>query len=214
MLSSCPLCKSQSSQLWYQKLHDRQFYLCPKCDLRFVDRTQRMKEAEEKLHYEQHNNSTLSPGYEKFLSRLSSYVEKTYDKKSMGLDYGSGPFPMLNKLLKEKGFKNLHYFDPFFAPKKSYKDIKFDFITICEVIEHICNLKSELNELLNLLKGDGSMVISTGVYHNEIDFSSWYYHLDKSHINFFSEKTFQWISKEFGMKSWIEGKDLVILQKI
>ncbi len=200
MLSDCPLCESKSFHFWYQELHSRDFYLCPECDLRFVDRKQLMKETEEKSHYEQHNNSTLSAGYEKFLNRLSTFVENKYSKDSRGLDYGSGPFPMLNKLLTSKGFKNLYYFDPFFAPAENYKKMKFEFITICEVIEHISGLKKEFNELCELLKNEGAMVISTGIYNEKIEFSSWYYHLDKSHINFFSEKTFQWISKEFALK--------------
>lgn len=168
---------------------------------------------EEKKRYDNHNNHELTEGYAKFLNRLISVVDERFEHESLGLDFGSGPYPMLMRLLSEKGYQNLTGFDPYYNNNILYRKKKYDFITMCEVFEHVSKPLEEFKHLIDLLRPKGALIVSTGIFDDQIDFNSWYYTLDETHINFFGRSSFEFLEKETGTELLVIGKDLVIFQK-
>ena len=55
----------------------------------------------------------------------------------------------------------------------------------------------------------------TGIYRDNIDFSKWWYKNDLTHVFIYSEKTFEWIKKEFGFENmFIEKNFIKFIQKL
>ena len=52
----------------------------------------------------------------------------------------------------------------------------------------------------------------TEPYHSGIDFGTWYYNNDPTHVFFYSLETLQWIKNEFGFSSLDVKKRLVVFQ--
>lgn len=207
---SCPLCLS-SAQKDFEN-HGRDFFTCTTCDLTFVNREQTLEREEEQVRYEMHDNSIRSEGYLNFLYRLVNIVKREIQNTNQnGLDFGSGPYPMMLELLVEEGFKNSIGYDPFFNKNESVWEKKFKFITVCEVIEHVDNLNPTIKKLLSVLEADGVMVFSTGIKPNDV--KNWHYIIDPTHISLFGKKTFDWMAEEFGLNYQIEGKDLITFWK-
>ncbi len=214
MPSSCPLCSSDSVNFqFHQPLHKRDFYLCENCDLSFVDRAQLLDLKTEKSRYDLHQNDIRSAGYEKFLRRLVNPIIGQFSLDAQGLDYGQGPYPMLLEIMREEGFKNLVGHDPIYHPDQAVFKASYDFITMCEVIEHIYDLKTDLDALVALLRPSAWWVVSTGIKIPGADISKWHYILDDTHINLFSELTFSWMEKEYSLTRVKLDKSLVIFSK-
>ena len=210
----CPLCKSvDTEEFFYQSKLNRLFLTCSSCDLKFVPRAQLLTVVEERKRYELHDNSIRTKGYEAFLLRLVNPILERYPDDAKGLDFGEGPYPMLREILSEKGYKNILGYDPIFNMQKSVFDFEFDFITCCEVLEHVSNPFDILFQLIKLLKKESSLIVSTGVINSEIDFPSWHYITDVTHINIFSENTLRWISNRYNLEIEFPDKDLVIFWK-
>ena len=214
MKESCPVCHClELKKIFHQNHHNRDFYQCLVCDLRFVPREQILKKEVEKSRYENHKNTERSIGYEKFLRRLINPIKANFTYDDLGLDFGSGPYPMLQLLMKEDGFKNIDIYDPFFAPDDNVFNKKYDFITLCEVFEHMEDPISDLSKILDLLSSNSLLIISTGIFEKNLIFDSWYYIKDETHINFFSNECLHWIALKLNLEIEILEKDLVIIRK-
>lgn len=215
MSSSCPLCKQSNSKLYfeYQKA-DRLFnyFECNHCSLVFMDKKTLLKPAVESLRYEHHKNDVRTPGYEKFLRELINPVLERVSKTSFGLDYGSGPYPMLSELVHEDGYQ-IEIYDPFFANDKSKLDSQYDFITCCEVAEHFYHPNEEFHKLHGLLKENGILGIRTGIMTSEINFKSWFYKEDDTHVVFYTPKSINWICEQFQFENIYQAPNVFILKK-
>ena len=89
----------------------------------------------------------------------------------------------------------------------------FSFITCCEVIEHMSLPLNELNQIYSMMKTKAILIISTGIYGSDTNFSTWHYINDVTHINIFSEKTLDWISEAFKFDTLEKNKDLRVFLK-
>ena len=211
---NCPLCLSkQTKDYYFQEIFSRHYYQCENCDLVFVPSEQQLTKEDEKKHYSHHQNDIRSPGYERFLSRLIKPVEKYFSLSAKGLDFGQGPYPMLLEILKERGFDNVKGYDPLFNNNTSIFKEKYDFITSCEVIEHIKNLKFEIERLLLLIKDNGILVVSTGLRSESQSFDKWGYIQDITHVSIFSQKTFLWIANKYQLEVEFPEQDIIVLRK-
>lgn len=210
MSETCPLCEKTSPEV-FQHINQR-YYICPQCDLTFVNRLDLVDDQEEKFRYEMHDNSIRSEGYLNFLYRLINPIKRFIPNKDVnGLDFGSGPYPMLLELLFEEGYKNFVGFDPFFKNDCSVWDKKYDVITACEVLEHVDELKMAIENLLNHLKVGGLLVVSSGI--SPDDRKNWHYIIDPTHISMFSMKTIEFVSEKYHLAFEVLGKDLFIFWK-
>ncbi len=208
---SCPLCSSQNSQ-YFHRDKARQYQKCSTCQLVFVPPNFYLSAAEEKAHYDHHQNSPNDAGYRKFLGRTFTPLNSKLKPNRCGLDFGSGPGPTLSIMFEEAGH-NMAIYDPFYAPDRSVLRQTYDFITATEVVEHLHTPSSELDLLWSCLRPNGWLAIMTKRVTNLQDFTTWHYKNDPTHVCFYSEETFNWLAKKWGSVVEFHGKDVVMFQK-
>ena len=206
MKNNCPLCGQASNTFYQDKLHH--FYLCEQCEGIFRNKTQFLNKTEEKNRYLHHVSSIEDKGYYNFISPILDEVTAKSKKGSRGLDFGCGHTPVLSRHLANQGF-DMVAFDPIFFSDKSVLKDTYDFIVACEVAEHFYDPAAEFKDLFSLLRSGGRLILKTHPYKKEIDFKSWYYKNDPSHVFIYQRKTFEWIKEFFGFKN-VKIKDRLI----
>ncbi|MTI67431.1 MAG: class I SAM-dependent methyltransferase [Firmicutes bacterium] len=211
----CPLCLTEDNLLLYKadKRSDfREFYNCRNCDLVYVGENFYLSKQQEKERYKSHNNDPYDEGYRNFLNRLLSQIKPFLNKDMEGLDYGAGPGPCLSIMMKEEGYK-VDIYDPFFHPSKEVLNKRYDFITSTETVEHFYNPRLEYNKFQNLLKSGGFLGIMTSMLDDWSKFSNWHYHIDPTHVVFYSKETFKWIAREYDWEVIFPRKNIIIFKK-
>lgn len=194
-LTKCPLCESEAKFFFEHK-----YLRCPECDSIFKHHKLLPSLEEEKKRYTLHNNDVHDPKYQKFVSPIVDAIFEDFVPDSLGLDFGCGSGPVLSKVLSDNGFDVLQY-DPLFCNNKATLEKKYDYIVCCEVIEHFHKPNKEFTLLRNLLKEGGKLYCKTHPFDESIDFETWYYKEDETHVFFYQEKTLEWIQKSFGFAS-------------
>jgi SAM-dependent methyltransferase len=178
----------------------------------FVPPEYHISAREEKERYDLHQNDNEDQGYRDFLKKIVKPVKTFLASGCRGLDFGSGPSPVLARMFREEGFE-MEIFDPFYSGNPDPLSGEYDFITASEVIEHLRDPFHELDCLFRLLKSGGILSIMTGMLPGEGEFGEWFYKNDKTHICFYSPAVFRWIAGRFGLKpEWSSG-NVVILRK-
>ncbi|MEX0720425.1 MAG: class I SAM-dependent methyltransferase [Balneolaceae bacterium] len=155
---------------------------------------------EEVSRYESHDNDMEDPRYQKFVSPLVDKITELFGIDSLGLDYGSGTGPVITKMLRDKGY-SIKVFDPFFDNNPEVLNLKYDYIVSCEVIEHFHHPAKEFTKLREMLKPAGALVLKTDLYTDDIDFDSWYYKSDETHVIFYHPNTLEWIKSAFNFSA-------------
>lgn len=184
------------------------------CGLVFVPPEYHISDGEEKERYDLHQNDYGDQNYRDFLSRLVEPVKACLPSGCRGLDFGSGPGPVLAQMFRDEGF-DMEIFDPFYSVNPAPLGGEYDFITASEVVEHLRDPFEELDRLCRLLKPGGILGIMTGMLPGPgaEEFGEWFYKNDKTHICFYSPAAVSWIAGEFGLKmEWASG-NVVILRK-
>jgi hypothetical protein len=99
---TCTLCKSgkEKVRIFAQK---RFFFKCSECNLIFADPQYLPDAADEKERYHLHQNSLEDVQYLDFLLQSIEPVKQFLQKQNKILDYGCGPVPALQQLLKKRG---------------------------------------------------------------------------------------------------------------
>ncbi len=188
----CSLCGSFQTSEFALDEH-RIYYRCGVCFLVFVPADFHLSRKEERNRYDLHENSIEDAGFTAFLGRLVKPLKSKYASGSVGLDFGSGPNPVLAQLLRKEGFR-IEIFDSFYETNKGVFDNTFDFITLTEVIEHLAWPLAEMIRLETLLRSGGSIAVMTRLLDDSVDFSKWHYKNDRTHICFYSWETFVWLA--------------------
>ncbi|MEX0610264.1 MAG: class I SAM-dependent methyltransferase [Balneolaceae bacterium] len=166
---------------------------------------------EEITRYESHNNDIEDPRYQKFVSPLVDRITALFGKDSLGLDFGSGTGPVITKMLHEKGY-SINNFDPFFDNNPEVLNIKYDYIVSCEVIEHFHQPYKEFSRLREMLKPQGALLLKTDMYTEDVDFHSWYYKSDETHVIFYHPKSLEWIKSALNFsKLEQDGRHITLL---
>lgn len=208
----CILCKCDGIEHF---LNDskRDYLYCTNCGLVFVHPTQRVTPDIEFQRYELHQNNPENEGYISFLKRMYTQISNRIDTKGYGLDFGSGPTPLLSNMFKDNGY-SMNIFDYYYANNRSFFTLKYDFITATEVIEHLYNPDIELNNLWACLKPGGYLGIMTKLLIDKKNFEKWYYKEDITHVAFYSEKTFYWLKNRLKASMLIIDDEIVLIRKI
>jgi hypothetical protein len=102
--------------------------------------------------------------------------------------------------LAARGYR-VELYDPYFHNHPAALAQTYDFIMMTEVAEHLFEPGFELERLRRLIKPGGALGIMTALYHSEVDFTSWYYRRDPTHVCFFSEQSILWIQKNLSFSS-------------
>lgn len=196
------------------------YYRCEFCDLIQMDEKSFLNNLEERKHYLNHKNDKEDPGYTNFLLKCLEPTIKFLAPGMTGLDFGCGPFPMLAKLMGERGFP-MDYYDPYFFPEKRKLRDKYDFVTATEVVEHFNEPLLSWKELVSMVRKGGVLSVMTSLHsfgseQNEGETSSfekWTYRFDTTHVCFYSAKTMEHLANSLEMRVLESSEHLFIFQK-
>lgn len=202
---NCPLCKHHGSPFY-----ENVFFLCAECGGIYRHKSFYPNPAEEKARYETHNNDVNDERYHQFVAPLVSAVLQDFAPHDTGLDFGAGTGPVISKLLQDKNY-NIVQYDPFFHNHPELLDFKYDYIVCCEVIEHFHSPEKEFRLLRKLLKPNGIIYCMTHIYNQDINFDSWYYKNDPTHVFIYQLKALEWIKINFGFSSVSTNERLIKL---
>lgn len=210
----CQLCSNPQLEEYAVLKKGRVFKHCNNCDLVMLDMDFWLDHIAEKQRYDQHENSLENKGYVEMLNKFIDTHIKPYIKEDdLLLDYGSGPNPVLSKLLNKQGIKTEIY-DPYYAPR-AFSDEEYDLILSTEVVEHFNYPGIEIPKMIKRLKKGGYLVLMTAFRVEQDQFKAWYYKDDHTHVSFYSLKTFDFITKEYGLEIVEHNdKDVIILRKL
>lgn len=213
MTSNCPLCLSDKikEKLNAEKPFPAKYYHCSVCELTFIGREYLLNQSTEKSRYDFHENNIEDAGYTNFLNRLIAPTKNFITSSDIGLDYGSGPEPVLAELMQRDGFK-VDIFDPIYAKKSIEKS--YDFITSTEVIEHFHEPRKSFDHMLSLLNSNGVLALMTSILNDSIDFKHWSYRYDDTHVSFYSNETFIWLANHYKLELIHSEKNVRIFRKI
>lgn len=204
----CSLCK-EPTKLFYQK-SGQSYFRCPNCKAIQLHPDCYLTPEQEKKRYEKHHNDVNDRGYQEFVAPIVEAITKNHTSKQQGLDFGSGTGPVITKLLREQSY-NIRTYDLFFDNNTSTLQQTYDYIACCEVIEHFHHPDREFQLLRKLLNPDGTLYCKTDMYTDDIDFPSWYYKNDPTHVFFYHPETLEWIRANCDFHSLRIEDRLIIL---
>ena len=206
----CPLCESTST-LFFQD--DRStYFICDICKGIFLKQDQILSSEDEKAYYDTHNNDIEDLRYQNFVSPITTSVIKKHPTKHIGLDFGCGNGPVITHILKHHGYQ-MNLYDPFYQPNQTALEQTYDFIVCCEVMEHFSDPNKEFEKLHKLLKPKGALYCMTWLYDETIDFESWFYRKDPTHVFFYQKETISFIANHFSFKSFQINNRLITFQR-
>ena len=208
---SCPLCSAPDSRLFHED-RQRTYRQCEHCELVFVPQKYHLSAREEKARYDLHENDADDGGYRRFLTRMVAAIVPQIKTDSYGLDFGSGPGPVLAEMLKEAGFK-MRLYDPYYAYDPAALKERYDFIVTTETVEHLSRPGMELERLWSCLKPGGVLGIMTKRVLNLDKFKDWHYIRDDTHICFFSERSFQHLAERWSAELCLITDDIALFIK-
>lgn len=207
----CNFCQKGFNS-FFSKDKKREYYKCNHCKIITVPPEYYLTPNEEKKRYDKHSNSINDKEYIDFLSRVVKPVIANVSSFSSGLDFGCGPGPVLKSIFRDYNL-SIQEYDLYYRNDSSLLKKKWDFIITTEVIEHLKDPFSTVSLLWSILKDGGILVIMTNLYNTEIDFNSWYYKGDPTHISFFCKDTMLWLSDKISAEIDFIDKDIIILKK-
>lgn len=194
----CPLCGA--AVLPYARNRLRAFVRCSVCGLISVPKSWHATPEAEKRRYDLHRNDPSDAGYVRFLSQLADAIAPRLTPGSEGLDFGSGPSPVLSRLMEGQGFK-MRTFDPFYANDRAATARSYDFVVCSEVVEHFRSPSADWDLLVSLVRPGGWLGVMTSLWEGAPEkFVRWRYACDETHLAFYSDGTMAWIARRFGVE--------------
>lgn len=191
-MDTCPLCSS----LKFFEFQGADFFKCSDCGLIFKDFRSRLNLQEEKDRYGLHENNIDDERYVKFLWPVVEELKKHVPSPATGLDYGSGPTPVLAELLRRENYDTLAY-DPFFSPIDLQNISNLDFVVSTEAVEHFYSPGKEFQKIFKLLSPKGALIVKTEFFKPGMNMNQWHYPRDPTHVCFFSEESLKWVANKY-----------------
>lgn len=206
----CRLCSGETESVF--KEENREFVVCNNCEgIQLLPEYFISPRAEED-RYLTHNNDVEDVRYQNFVSPITSGILKDFTSKNIGLDYGCGTGPVAAKELEKKGY-TVKLYDPFFHPDPAVLKKTYDFIICCEVMEHFFEPRQEFSNLSLLLNPGGKLYCKTSLYSEEVDFKSWYYKNDPTHVFFYTKRSLEWIKNNLEFNEVEIFPNLIVFSK-
>ncbi len=207
----CSLCNSTHTLLLF-KTKKRTYYQCNHCSTICLHPDFYLNLTFEKERYDKHSDNIEDKGYQNFVSPLINSITTNYKTTSLGLDYGCGKTAIVQQLLQRKGF-SISGYDPIYFPNIDSLKFTYDFITCCEVAEHFYTPLFEFKKLNQLLLPKGKLFLKTYLYNSSIDFGSWWYKNDPTHVVFYTKKSLEFIKENCSFSDLHIHNDHIILSK-
>jgi hypothetical protein len=195
----CKICSNLTREIHHKTFGT--YHLCDYCDFISKDKEDHVSTQAQHTIYDSHHNSIDDPTYVAYFNHfLSIAVFPFVNNGKAGLDFGSGPSPVLAQMLTDTYGYTMDIYDLFYSPHKSYINKTYDLITVTEVVEHLENPLDYLSLFRDHLNENGILSIMTQFHHNnDEDFLDWHYIRDRSHISFCNECTFEIIAKKLDL---------------
>jgi len=203
----CRLCHNTMTFFAHERKRD--YYRCSFCDSIQMDHNAIISYEMEKHRYDQHNNDIHDLGYQAFVSPITDYIFKHYTKDQKGLDFGAGPGPVIAKMLRGRQYDIVLY-DPYFHQNDDVLKQTYDYIIACEVIEHFNQAHHAFQQLKTLTDEKTEWIFMTQIYEDSIDFSTWHYKNDETHVIFYTKKTLAYLKTLYNWKRLIIDGRLII----
>ncbi|MEM7646157.1 MAG: class I SAM-dependent methyltransferase [Pseudomonadota bacterium] len=172
-----------------------------------------LENSVEKARYETHNNSIENQGYVRFLTPVVDAVCEVTERGARGLDFGSGPGPIIDQLLHPKGYVVENY-DPYFDPHHEKLDQVYDFVTCTEAFEHFYEPATEMDRILRCLKPGGFLFLMTQFREDKTHFLKWGYRMDNTHVGFLNHESLHYLCQNWGLECHQSDGRLSVLQKL
>ena len=194
----CKICGTPTISFKHPKL-DILFHECPFCELIFKDPANQVSMEMELAKYDQHQNGDDNLGYVNFLTNFIDSAVIPHIQKGLVLDFGSGPNPLLSKILVEKYKFSVEIYDIFYAKQQVFIGKQYDLITSTEVIEHLSDPLASFKLFDQILAPGGYLSIMTLFYPKDREqFFGWFYIRDVTHLSFFTPRTIEVVAKKIG----------------
>lgn len=213
---NCPLCNKTAN--FFLTGENRQYQLCDHCGLIFVPNKFHLNQKSEVERYREHENSLNNKGYVAMFMNKISLIKDHCPKIKTALDFGCGYEPVLKTLLEKEKIETEIY-DPNFFPNFPTNKT-FDLVISTETFEHFRNPMDDIKKAVNSVSPSGFLAVMTRFYPLEQNkpskksFSAWYYQRDPTHIAFYTSKTFEWLTKKFGLSIILDnGFDFALFKK-
>jgi SAM-dependent methyltransferase len=204
---NCLLCQSNSSLVVTDVFH------CDSCGLVYKNPNQYSNNEAEFERYLTHKNNENDQGYINFLNKLAIPLAKFLPETFTALDFGCGPGPTLCNLLEKIGGTVFNY-DPLFYPENKLLNATYDVVTSSEVVEHFKDIERDWTILLDALRPGGILGIMTLFYNSTIDYRSWWYKNDFTHVVFYQHKTFDYLADRFNLEIlYCDSNSVIIFRK-
>jgi hypothetical protein len=194
--------------LFYKNL----FYICKKCKGIFRSKSQYLSRTEEKECYLNHENDVTDPNYQKFVSPITNSILDNQKPFELGLDFGAGTGPVISYILKKNNY-NIKQYDPYFHKYPKLLQKQYKYLACCEVIEHFHQPREEFRLLKQLLKNGGHLYAMSELYNSNINFKTWQYRRQPTHVFIYQKQTLQWIQKHFKFTNLTIDGRLIIFTK-
>lgn len=211
---SCPLCRSHNNKE-IEGITTPLYFICHNCKLIYMHDEYLIDSDAEKARYDTHNNSLENEGYVTMFERfIEQAILPFVERGAKCLDYGSGPGPVLQYLLEQKGYPTEIY-DRYYAPEPIYSGKSYDLITSTETIEHVADAAELWSLFADHLNPGGKLAIMT-LFHPDVEaFPRWWYRRDPTHIRFYHPDTYTWICQNYPFKIvWINEKNSICLERM
>lgn len=211
---TCAICHHKTTIL-YDPQFELEYHSCHNCGFIAQDRNQLILFNEEREEYDRHENSIENEGYVAYFKRFIDAAVIPYAQVGKGLDYGSGPEPVLSQVMLRDYGAEMDIYDLHYQPEKVFEGKVYDYIISTEVIEHVKEPLEVLQLMYQHLKPGGIAAIMTLFHLNdEVKFLDWWYRRDVTHISFFLPKTFRLMAKLIGFEViYCDDKRYITLKK-
>jgi hypothetical protein len=200
MNNLCKVCLTATRQINHPKFGV--YHCCDHCGFISKDKDDHISTQAQQDIYDYHHNSIDDPVYvEYFNNFLDKAVFPNISDGKYALDFGSGPSPVLATMLQDTYGYQVDIYDLFYSPVRSYLTETYDLITLTEVLEHLEDPIHYFKLFAKHINENGILAIMTHFHaNNDTDFLDWHYIRDRSHISFFTDRTFEILAKKVNLQ--------------
>ncbi|PKM90539.1 MAG: class I SAM-dependent methyltransferase [Firmicutes bacterium HGW-Firmicutes-10] len=214
MNNLCKVCFTATRQINHPKFGV--YHSCDHCGFISKDKDDHISTQAQQDIYDYHHNSIDDPVYvEYFNNFLDKAVFPNISDGKYALDFGSGPSPVLATMLQDTYGYQVDIYDLFYSPVRSYLTETYDLITLTEVLEHLEDPIHYFELFVKHLNENGILAVMTHFHtNNDVEFLNWHYIRDRSHISFFTDRTFEILAKKANLQIiYTDHKKCITLRK-
>ena len=215
---NCKICSAESMPFYQGRLlskYNVTYYRCVDCEFIQTEEPFWLKEAYENIITQLDIGLVSRNLYLK--EKLPVIIDGLFPEAKNMLDYGGG-YGMLVRLMRDQGYNFYRqdiYCQNLFAQHFDIADAgikRFDLLTAFEVFEHLSDPLTEISQMFEL---SDTIIFSTEIVPEDVDFSSWWYVSPSTgqHIAFYSVISLGKLAAHFGKYFYTNGKNMHILSK-